>query len=53
MSKIAGIDLGTTNSLVAVLEGGEPIRIKNSIQESIGLKEGVSDEHPNEYARRN
>jgi len=27
MSKIVGIDLGTTNSLVAVLEGGEPVII--------------------------
>ena len=24
MSKIVGIDLGTTNSVIAVLEGGEP-----------------------------
>ena len=27
MSKIVGIDLGTTNSVVAVLEGGEPVVI--------------------------
>jgi molecular chaperone DnaK len=30
MSKIIGIDLGTTNSVVAVLEGGEPVVITNS-----------------------
>ncbi len=29
MSKIIGIDLGTTNSVVAVLEGGEPVVITN------------------------
>ena len=30
MSKILGIDLGTTNSAMAVLEGGEPTIIVNA-----------------------
>ena len=30
MGKVVGIDLGTTNSVVAVLEGGEPVVIANS-----------------------
>src|SRR3982750_2172290 len=30
MGKIIGIDLGTTNSVVAVMEGGEPIVITNA-----------------------
>ena len=29
MSKVIGIDLGTTNSVVAVMEGGEPVVITN------------------------
>ena len=30
MAKAVGIDLGTTNSVVAVLEGGEPTVIANA-----------------------
>ena len=30
MSKAVGIDLGTTNSVVSVLEGGEPVVIANA-----------------------
>ena len=30
MGRIIGIDLGTTNSVVAVMEGGEPVVLENS-----------------------
>ena len=30
MGKILGIDLGTTNSCMAVMEGGEPVVLENS-----------------------
>jgi molecular chaperone DnaK len=31
MAKAVGIDLGTTNSVVAVMEGGQPTVITNSV----------------------
>ena len=30
MSKVIGIDLGTTNSVVAVMQGGEPVVIPSA-----------------------
>src|SRR5437899_1321948 len=30
MAKVIGIDLGTTNSVVAIMEGGDPVVIANS-----------------------
>ena len=30
MSKILGIDLGTTNSAIAIIEGGEPKIVENA-----------------------
>ena len=30
MARAVGIDLGTTNSVVAVLEGGDPVVVANS-----------------------
>ena len=30
MAKVIGIDLGTTNSCMAVMDGGEPVVLENS-----------------------
>ena len=40
MGKIIGIDLGTTNSCCAVLEGGTPTVITNSEGTSCGKQAG-------------
>lgn len=40
MSKVIGIDLGTTNSVVAVMEGGEPVVIGDGAPEAEGGRGG-------------
>ena len=30
MAKVIGIDLGTTNSVVAIMEGGDPVVVPNA-----------------------
>ena len=37
MAKVLGIDLGTTNSCMAVMEGGEPLVLENSEGKRLAL----------------
>ena len=43
MSKVIGIDLGTTNSCVAVMEGGEAV----SMIRSVGVIHPVTESNAN------
>src|ERR671910_75179 len=45
MSKIIGIDLGTTNSVVAVMEGGEPVVITNPENTVFSIKRFMGRRH--------
>jgi molecular chaperone DnaK (HSP70) len=48
MSKIIGIDLGTTNSCVSVMEGNEPVVIPNAEGKSRGSRQTPSGNQPNQ-----
>src|SRR5256885_15812110 len=57
MPKAVGIDLGTTNSVVAVLEGGEPTVIPNAegsrtTPSVVGFAKGAGDVLVGEVAKR-
>ena len=54
MPKAVGIDLGTTNSVISVLEGGEPVVVPN-VPDAKGLtvKEAVKEvlrKHPGAFS---
>ena len=52
MGKAVGIDLGTTNSVVAVLEGGEPTVIANAEEIEQHLLAQIKDELSDRYNTR-
>src|SRR3982751_5369843 len=57
MGRTVGIDLGTTNSVVAVLEGGEPTVIPNAegsrtTPSVVGFTKGAGDVLVGEVAKR-
>ena len=57
MAKIIGIDLGTTNSAVAVMEAGEPIILENkegkrTTPSVVGVNSKTNERFVGELARR-
>lgn len=52
MAKVIGIDLGTTNSCVAVMEGGEPKVIPNAEGIELLLRSWLSPKQGKDWSGR-